>query len=217
MAVCPKCGSSDIALRRDTNINWGRAIVGWAAFGVVGGAVAGVTGEDRNAVACLDCGASWRPADIFSVIQTVKDATGVTLDLSLEKHRFFLERFISELSPYMDLEIAKAKEKSNKIIMEGKAASIGPGFKNALNFAILSLFVAIVLGFWLRINGFLVLVISFIVFVFCLMVGKLDDTDNGWSPETQIKKSEKEAATVIDAAKQEIKDKIAAFSSKYSL
>jgi hypothetical protein len=217
MAFCPKCGSSDIALRRDTNINWGRAIVGWAAFGVVGGAVAGVTGEDRNAVACLDCGASWRPADIFSIIQTVKDSTGITLDLSLEKHRFFLERFISELSPYIDLEISKAKEKSNKIIMEGKAASIGPGFKNAFNFAIVSLFFTIGIGSWFRIDGFLVFVISFIVFVLCLLVGKLDDTDNNWSPEAQIKKSEKEAATVIDAAKQEIKNKIVSFSSKYFL
>lgn len=216
MAVCPKCGSSDIALRRDTNINWGRAIVGWVAFGVVGGAVAGVTGEDRNTVACLDCGASWRPADVFSIIQTVKDATGVTLDLSLEKHRFFLERFISELSPYIDLEISKAKEKSNKIIMEGK--SDGPGLRVGCIAAIfLPFIVAAGAASAIGIYGIPALVLWFIIFVLCLAAGIIYDKSNGWSLSAQVKKSEKEAATVIDAAKQEIKNKIAAFSSKHSL
>lgn len=215
MAVCPKCGSSDIALRRDTNINWGRAIVGWAAFGVVGGAVAGVTGEDRNAVACLDCGASWLPSNIFSVIQTVKDATGVTLDLSLEKHRFFLERFISELSPYIDLEIAKAKEKSNKIIMEGKVD--GTGWRAGCITALISTFILIPMGLSVGMPVMFMLVVVLVVAVFCLVAGQINDRENGWSLEAQIKKSEKEAAAVIDAAKQEIKNKIAAFSSKYFL
>jgi hypothetical protein len=86
MAVCPQCGSSHITLKRDTDINWGRALVGWAAFGVVGGAVAGVTGQDRNAVTCLDCGATWRAADIHKAIQIIKEATGYTLDLTIEAH-----------------------------------------------------------------------------------------------------------------------------------
>ena len=54
MANCPNCGSDHIQLKKETNVNWGRAAAGWALFGVVGGAVGSVTGEDRNVNACLD-------------------------------------------------------------------------------------------------------------------------------------------------------------------
>ncbi len=65
MANCPNCGSNHIQLQRETNVNWGRAAAGWALFGVVGGAVGAVTGEDRNVNACLDCGTTWKAADVY--------------------------------------------------------------------------------------------------------------------------------------------------------
>ncbi len=48
MANCPNCGSSDVQLKRDLNVNWGRAAAGWAMVAELGGAVS----------ACLFCGAS---------------------------------------------------------------------------------------------------------------------------------------------------------------
>lgn len=79
MANCPNCGSEHITLKRETNVSWGRAIAGWALFGVVGGAVGAVTGEDRNVNACLTCGASWKAANLFQVIQTIKKFTESSL------------------------------------------------------------------------------------------------------------------------------------------
>ncbi len=89
MANCPNCGSEHIQLKKDTNVDWGRAVAGWALFGVVGGAVGAVTGEDRNANVCLDCGTSWKAADLYQTRQVIKNLTGVTLDLSCEKDRLF--------------------------------------------------------------------------------------------------------------------------------
>ena len=53
MANCPNCGSNHIQIKQETDVNWGRAITGYALFGIVGGAVGAVTGEDRNVNACL--------------------------------------------------------------------------------------------------------------------------------------------------------------------
>ncbi len=70
MANCPNCGSSDIQLQTDSrqNINWGRAIAGWALFGVVGGAVGSLTGKGTSntitANVCLNCGTIWDAATI---------------------------------------------------------------------------------------------------------------------------------------------------------
>lgn len=109
MANCPNCGSEHIQLKKDTNVDWGRAVAGWALFGVVGGAVGAVTGEDRNANVCLDCGTSWKAADLYKTGQVIKNLTGVTLDLSREKDRHFINNFISQISPYIEA-IPKAKK-----------------------------------------------------------------------------------------------------------
>lgn len=77
MANCPNCGSEHIQLKKDTNVNWGRAVAGWALFGIVGGAVGAVTGEDRNVNACLDCGTAWKAADLYKTCQLIKNLTGV--------------------------------------------------------------------------------------------------------------------------------------------
>lgn len=102
MANCPKCGSDHIQLTRETNVNWGRALGGWVLFGVVGGAVGAVTGEDRTANACLDCGTTWKAKDLYTSRQLVKQFTGKELDLSREKDREFLNAFLTELTPYIE-------------------------------------------------------------------------------------------------------------------
>jgi hypothetical protein len=211
MAVCPKCGSSHIAIARDTDINWGRAIIGWAAFGVVGGAVAGVTGKDRNAVACLDCGASWQPAAVFSVAQLVKEVTGKDLDLSLESHRFYLERFFSELSPYIDSEISKAQDQSNKIILEAKN-NVGPRAKAGSLIGLALFFFFFYVAFLFPgIGGFVILAIGIALSIACTRVAANLDKEAGWSLETKIKESEEKSAVVIENSKENIRDKIVAF------
>jgi len=218
MAVCPKCGSSHITLARDTEINWGRAIDGWAAFGVIGGAVAGVTGKDRNSVVCLDCGTLWRAADVFSIVQLVKESTGKNLDLTLEKHRFYLERFIAELSPYIDSEISKAKDQSNKIMLEAKNNNVGPGAQagclvGGLLFLLLFFF-SITFPFPSSLVIFVIGIVLF--FASCFIAFELDK-EAGWTPETKIKESEEKSAAIIDKTKENVKDKIVEFSSKYPL
>jgi hypothetical protein len=102
MANCPNCGSSDITLKRETNVSWGRAFVGYALFGVVGGAVGAVTGKDRNVNACLDCGSTWKAETLYQILQMIKNNTNVKLDLSIERDRIYLNQFIEDVSPYIE-------------------------------------------------------------------------------------------------------------------
>ena len=117
MANCPNCGSDHIQLKRETNVNWGRAVAGWAVLGVVGAAVGAVTGEDRNVNACLDCGTSWKAADLHKLLQIIKKLTNLKLKLSEEVDRIFINNFISEFSS--DLEaIANIEKQGQKSIKE---------------------------------------------------------------------------------------------------
>lgn len=185
---------------------------------MVGGAVAGVTGEDKNAVTCLDCGASWRPADVFNVIQAVKDATGATLDLSLEAHRLYLERFIPELSPYIDSEISKANDRSSKRTARGK--EMGPGY----NFSMLAYLVLMIIIFIYYFNtgkslgDFLAfMVVIFVGLFFFSFAGVSYDLKHGWSPDKANKKTEEEAAAIISIAKENVREQIRLFTKKYPL
>jgi hypothetical protein len=102
MANCPNCGSDHIQLKQETDVNWGRAIAGYALFGIVGGAVGGVTGEDRSANACLECGTSWKAQELYKLLQVIKNYTGAKLNLSQECDRLFMNAFVSQLLPYIN-------------------------------------------------------------------------------------------------------------------
>jgi len=117
MANCPNCGSDHIQLKRETNVSWGRAVAGWALFGVVGGVVGAVTGEDRNVNACLDCGTSWKARDLYKTLQIIKNSTGANLDLARHEDRLYMNEFMVELSPYLE-EIAKKEKEGKKLIEE---------------------------------------------------------------------------------------------------
>lgn len=121
MTNCPNCGSEHIQLRKNTNVDWGRAIAGYALFGIVGGAVGAITGEDRNANACLDCGTSWHAADLYKIRRIIKKFTKVDLDLGYEEDRFFLNDFIAEISPYLKA-LSEAEEKSQLMIKNNQAS-----------------------------------------------------------------------------------------------
>jgi hypothetical protein len=94
MANCPNCGSEHIQLIRETNVSWGRAVAGWALFGVVGGAVGAVTGKDKNVNSCLDCGTSWEAADLHKILKNVESLTGLNLNLSNKDDRETLNYII---------------------------------------------------------------------------------------------------------------------------
>ena len=117
MAHCPSCGSDHIQLKRETEVNWGRAAAGWALFGVVGGAVGAVTGEDRNANACLDCGTSWKAADLYKTLRIIKSLTGETLNLVREEDRDYMNRFMSEVGPSLEA-ISEVEKKYAKLIAD---------------------------------------------------------------------------------------------------
>jgi len=108
MANCPNCGSNDIQIKTDSrqNVNWGRAIAGWALFGVVGGAVGAVTGKGRSetitANVCLNCGTIWDAATLYKLLKHIEFITGTKLDLSLDKDRDRMNFFIGDIQPLIN-------------------------------------------------------------------------------------------------------------------
>ncbi|WP_017653346.1 hypothetical protein [Fortiea contorta] len=119
MANCPNCGSNHIQIKQETDVNWGRAIAGYALFGVVGGAVGAVTGEDRNVNACLDCGTSWKAQDLYKLLQVIEDYTGEKLNLARERDRSYMNKFISKIIPYLE-NISETDKKAEELITNAK-------------------------------------------------------------------------------------------------
>jgi hypothetical protein len=115
-AHCPNCGSSHLQIRKDTNVNWGRAAAGWALFGAVGGAVGAITGEDKNSIACLNCGTTWKAQDLFKIREVIREKTGRTLDLSKDNDRHFMKRFIDEFGQSGSLTDKERIERYRKIL-----------------------------------------------------------------------------------------------------
>ena len=120
MANCPNCGSPHIQDRRESNISWGRAVAGWALFGIVGGAVGGVTGDDRHVNVCLDCGTNWKASDLYKSREVLKSYTGIVLDLSEEKDRVCLNEFMQIMEKFID-NLQKVEENSKIIIKDAES------------------------------------------------------------------------------------------------
>ena len=153
MANCPNCGSEHIQMTRETNVSWGRAVAGWALFGVVGGAVGAVTGEDRNVNSCLDCGTSWKAADLYKTLQVIKQLTDLKLDLSMDNHRAFMNEVIPEITIYSD-SISESDKQTEQLKANPPGSNIGTLIGLAIGF-ILLIWVWITAGGWW---GFLFLI-----------------------------------------------------------
>ena len=222
MANCPNCGSDHIQLRRDTDINWGRAITGYALFGVLGGAVAAVTGEDRSANACIECGTIWKAKDLYEIRQTIQRLIGVSLDLSQEKHRLYLKSFISEfsllLSKVADIDI-KAKEKivnlqSNLGNATTKGYTYGCGFFLFFSFIFIPIIADGYISSWLVILFCLILIAApFAGYKFALHEYKSVRKKN----EKEIAKIKKEAEMRKLDLEEHIKNKIENFKNRHSI
>lgn len=122
MANCPKCGSDDIQMRQEATVNWGRAAAGWALFGVVGGAVGAVTGEDRHSNFCLDCGTAWRAQDLYNILQQIKKHTGVDLKLARRDDRQFMDNFITDIGPFLEF-VNEQEQHGAKLLQEAEEKS----------------------------------------------------------------------------------------------
>jgi hypothetical protein len=128
MANCPNCGSNHIQLKRETDVNWGRAISGLVLFGVVGGAIGAITGEDKNVNACLDCGTSWKASDLYKILQFIKDLTNITPDLTEEIDRLFVNRVMLEIPPCIEAISEAAKIIKDSEDKKARLATQGCGF-----------------------------------------------------------------------------------------
>ena len=214
MANCPNCGSEHIQLRKDTNVDWGRAVAGWALFGVVGGAVGAVTGEDRNANACLDCGTSWKAADLYKTRQVIKNLTGVTLDLSYEKDRNFINDFISQVSPYIEAisDVQKNSQKRIKEIREQdgvkSAAGCGAGCLTAIGGC------TAVASFTSSDAIFLVLLLPPL---FGWFIGWVMDQISKQTLEQRVQEAKKEAEKATIIAEKNLKREVANFMARHPL
>lgn len=154
MANCPNCGSDHIQMTQETNVNWEGAVAGWVMFGVVGGAVGAVTGEDRHFNCCLNCGTAWKAKDLYNTLQTIKRITGIELKLNRSEDRQFMDNFISEIGPQLELlndqekKIDKLLQEAEEISMEKtKAGCLTGGLITVIGYVILSSLAPGLVGF----------------------------------------------------------------------
>jgi hypothetical protein len=213
MANCPNCGSDHIQLKRETDVNWGRAVVGWAVFGVVGGAVGAVTGEDRNVNACLNCGTSWKAADLHKLLQIIKKLTNLNLDLSEETDRIFVNDFMAEFTP--DLEsISNIEKQGQKLITEiqnNSKAATGCGYGcGASMLLMVSSSIAATAGAFI---GFLMLALPIAGF---LIGAELDKTSKK-ATEREIEKIKRETQIKILDAEDSLRAKLVKFIDRHPL
>lgn len=208
MANCPNCGSSHIHLKTETNVNWGRAVAGWALFGVVGGAVGAVTGDDRNVNACLDCGTSWKATDLYKTLQTIKSLTGVTLDLANEQHRLYMNKFMNEVGSCIEAASTVDKE-ANKLISNANGESLDKTAKGC-DYGCLTSIGGCVAAAKVASDGDILWVLLLPpVIGFC--IGLLLDRANKKSVQQQIVRAEREAERMRIEAEENLQLKLRGF------
>jgi len=209
MANCPNCGSNHIQLTTETNVDWGRAAVGWALFGVVGGAVGAVTGDDRKAIICLDCGTSWKPEELYKILLTIENLTQVKIDLTKSSHRIFINDFISQMTPNIEV-INTTNLKGEEMIKQADldfSTGMGIGCGILLMLSIGGLFSAGGVGF---LGGLVVGIIA-------MILGGLLDTANKGQNQKKLDRVKFEVETMKMNAKDNLNVEIQKFMIKHPL
>lgn len=213
MANCPNCGSNDIQLKRESNVNWGRAVAGWALFGIIGGAVGAVTGKDRNTNVCLNCGTSWKAADLYKTIQIIKNSTGKNLDLEKEEDRVYMNNFMNEISPYLE-EISKQEKEGKKLITESENKSLESTVSGCGGGCLISF--ASFLGLAGTASGLTIFLWLLIPPVVGSIIGSLVD----WINKKSITKKQDEIRNLVNTRKQNAIDdfnyQVKLFMNKHS-
>lgn len=211
MANCPNCGSDHIQLKQDTDVNWGRAVAGWAMFGIVGGAVGAVTGEDKNVNACLNCGSTWKAKDLYNILQTIKNSTGANLDLAKETDRYYLNSFITDLSFYLKRIATKRKEGEKLISKVRKDRS-----KGVANGCVFGLMISMIGCGTLAASG----VGMLMIFVFPIMGAVIGNSIDSIEKKAQEKAEAKVQARVNlmnKEAEETFRKQVKVFMQNYSL
>ena len=214
MANCPNCGSNHIQLKKETNVSWGRAAAGWALFGVVGGAVGAVTGEDRNVNACLDCGTSWKAGDLYKTLQIIKISTGVNLDLARDEDRLYMNKFMVELSPYLE-EISIKEKEGRKLVEEvqnksSESTAAGCGGGCLISFAGCTAIAG-------SASGGVLLLTLLIPPIVGMLIGILADSANKKSIEKKKEETQRRVEIMKRDAEEEFRNKVKIFMSNHSL
>ncbi len=208
MANCPNCGSNHIQLIRETNVSWGRAIAGLALFGVVGGAVGALTGENRNVNACLDCGTSWKAEELYKILQLIKKLTNINPNFTIEKDRVFLNNFMSEITPYIEA-VAQAEKESEKLIKESENKKSEYTAQGCSFVFFVLLFGFICTPIFAKFDSlFLIFLIFLIIPITGLCIGIFIDSKNKKYIEKEIENAKKKADQLKIRAEYNFKRKV---------
>lgn len=207
MANCPNCGSTHIQLKKETNVSWGRAAAGWILFGAVGAVVGAITGEDRNANACLNCGTSWKAADLYNTLQKIEDLTGMVLDLSIKEHRVYLNDFMTNVVSCFE-GIETADKEAEKLLKESKKDSISArestGFDMAIVVGFLSFLIVCFTQFFI-----LLLLLPPIGYIIGMLLGKRIKASFARNAEEKKQRAEKIKIQAREKYEQTLNDLIA--------
>ena len=211
MANCPNCGSSSITLAKKSNVNWGRAIGGYFLFGIVGGAVGAVTGNDRDVNACLDCGTTWRAQELYQSLQLVEKLSGRKFDLSKTIDREYLADFLNQLDNFnKQLEI-QSKEFEKLIRKEKDNITENP---MATQLSIAFSFICLVVGFFVKKEemwGFV-----FFGFLLGLIAGVVMDILQRPSHIKRLEETKKQAEIMKQELQKEIQASLVKIAKKYN-
>ena len=207
MANCPNCGSNHIQIKQQTDVNWGRAIAGYALFGVVGGAVGAVTGEDRNVNACLDCGTSWKAQDLYTLLQVIEKHTSKKLNLSIESHRLYMNNFISTIIPYLQ-KLSETEKKAQESVINAKKEAeqkASPGCTNlGCLFFIFGLFGISALTSYFG-SGFILFIILVLPFILGMIADSMFLAGNTKAIEEAVESANRKAIRMKLEAEENLK------------
>ncbi|MBI1242643.1 hypothetical protein [Umezakia ovalisporum] len=209
MANCPNCGSTHIQLNKETQVNWGRAVAGWVLFGIVGGAIGAVTGEAKNANVCMDCGTSWKAEDIYKILEVIKKLANIKLDLSEEKHRSFLNKFITTIGTYIE-EVSETEKKAEAFVTKAKQeAESKYVFASGCGclFLIFSIFTALSAA---DISGF-AFILGLLVFIIGCLIDASRSNANKENIKKEIEMAKAKAEEMNINAQEKLKAKVSLF------
>lgn len=204
-------------------------MVGYVAFGAIGGAVGATSGPAKATNYCMDCGTAWQAADVFKVLQAIKEQFGCQLDLAKEHDRILMNYFLNEFIPKIT-ELDRTRTRLANSAVALRLAKPQPQPRSSTGIAIAALFSSLL--FFVILNIMVspyVIVAALCLIMVSLAIGysydnhaSIKNRDKNWAQkqlakqyELQARWSQLEADVVkIDSQKQElINDFIASYQA----
>lgn len=174
-----------------------------------------VTGEDRNVNACLDCGTSWKAADLYNILQVIKKTTNETLNLEFQKDREYMNDFMSEVIPYFKA-LSDTEKEAEKIVTDvekklSEHAAMGCTYGCLTSFFGCSAVTGIASGNEVL---FLTLIIPPLI---GFSIGWLHDQSIKVNLEKEINATKRKAERIKYEANYQLQQKILEFQQKHNL